>query len=323
MTTALTLTDTAFRDVVAAAVRAPSLHNSQPWRFRNHSGAIEIHADPTRRLPATDPTGWALRIACGAATLNARLALAAMGLAARVQLLPDPNDSTLLARLTSTVAWQTTPTEDALFAAIERRFSNREPFYPAPVPVHARVQIIDAAHAEGAWAEILNGPASVEVISEIVRTADAALRADSAYQGELRAWSRPDRDDRDGVPAPAGGPAPQADDLLPRRAYGDREPSPGGDFDPDPLVVVLGTAIDTPIEQLRAGMAIQRVLLTVTDAGLAASMLSQPIEDRTQRDQLRAALGRTGVPQMVLRVGTGRAGYPTPRRDLAEVIDEA
>ncbi|MEU8075300.1 nitroreductase [Catellatospora citrea] len=323
MTTALTLTDTAFRDVVAAAVRAPSLHNSQPWRFRNRDGAIEVRADPARRLPVADPTGWALRIACGAATLNARLALAAMGLAARVQLLPDPTDPDLLARLTPTAAWQTTPAEEALFAAVERRFSHREPFYPAPVPVHARVQIIDAAHAEGAWAEILNGPAEIEVISEIVRAADAALSADSVYQGELRAWTRSERDERDGVPASAGGPVPQADDLLPRRSYGGREPSPGGDFDPDPLVVVLGTATDAPIEQLQAGIALQRVLLTVTDAGLAASMLSQPIEDPTARDNLRLALGRTDVPQMVLRVGTGRTGYPTPRRDLTEVIDKA
>jgi hypothetical protein len=321
MTTALTLTDTAFRDVVAAAVRAPSLHNSQPWRFRNQSGAIEIHLDPARCLPVADPTGWAARIACGAATLNARLALTAMGLAARVQLLPEPSSPQVLARLTPTAAWQTTPAEEALFAAIERRFSNREPFYPAPVPVHAQVQIAEAARAEGAWADILSGPACVEVISEIVRAADAVLAADDAYQEELHNWTRPDRDDRDGVPAPAGGPARQTGDLLPRRAYGHRAAVPGGDFDPDPLVVVLGTAGDTPADQLRAGIALQRVLLTITDAGLAASMLSQPIEDPAERDRLRLALGRREVPQMVLRVGSGRAGFPTPRRDLAEVID--
>ncbi|MBV1850475.1 Acg family FMN-binding oxidoreductase [Catellatospora tritici] len=323
MTTALTLTDTAFRDVVAAAVRAPSLHNSQPWRFRNRNGTIEVYADPTRSLLVADPTGWALRIACGAATLNARLALAAMGLAAHVRLLPDPDDPLLLARLTPTAAWQTTPAEEALFAAIERRFSNREPFHPAPVPVHAIVRIENAALAEGAWVELHSGQASLEVISEIVRAADSALRSDGSYQAELRAWTRSDRDDRDGVPAPAGGPVPQADDLLPRRAYGSREPSPGGDFDPEPLVVVLGTAADSPAQQLQAGIALQRVLLTITDAGLAASMLSQPIENQAERDRLRLALGRSDVPQMVLRVGVGRPGFPTPRRDLAEVIDES
>ncbi|MFC7245251.1 Acg family FMN-binding oxidoreductase [Catellatospora aurea] len=323
MTTALTLNDTAFRDVVAAAVRAPSLHNSQPWRFRNLGGAIEIHVDPARCLPIADPTGWAARIACGAATFNARLAPPAMGLAAQVELLPDAGNPQLLARLTPTAAWQTTPVEEALFAAIERRFSNREPFHPAPVPVHAQVQIADAAHAEGAWADILSGPACVEVISEIVRAADAALAGDGAYQTELRAWTRPDRDDRDGVPARAGGPVPQPGDLLPRRTYGHREAVPGSDFDPDPLVVVLGTAGDTPADQLQAGIALQRVLLTITDAGLAASMLSQPIEDPAERDKLRLALDRSGIPQMVLRVGNGRAGYPTPRRDLAEVIDQA
>jgi hypothetical protein len=86
---------------------------------------------------------------------------------------------------------------------------------------------------------------------------------------------------------------------------------------------VLGTAGDSPRDQLGAGMAIQRVLLTATDAGLATSMLSQPIEVAAAREQLRLALGRYGVPQMVLRIGYGQPGFPTPRRGLAEVTDVA
>src|SRR4051812_4686331 len=42
-----------------AGIRAPSMHNSQPWRFRLRDGAIEVLADPARQLAVADSTGWA------------------------------------------------------------------------------------------------------------------------------------------------------------------------------------------------------------------------------------------------------------------------
>jgi hypothetical protein len=87
-------------------------------------------------------------------------------------------------------------------------------------------------------------------------------------------------------------------------------------------VAVLGTPADSQRDQLVAGLALQRVLLTITGSGLAASMLSQPIEVDSARERLRIALGRYGAPQMVLRIGYGQPGFPTPRRDAQDVIDE-
>ena len=77
-------------------------------------------------------------------------------------------------------------------------------------------------------------------------------------------------------------------------------------------MAVLGSAGDRPVDQIVAGQALQRVLLTVTDAGLASSMISQPIEVPAARDQLRRSLGRTGMPQMALRIGYGQPGQPDP-----------
>src|SRR5436305_13391784 len=60
--------------VLQAASLAPSLHNSQPWRFRILSDQIELHAELERSLPATDPEGRELRLRCGAGLLNPRVA---------------------------------------------------------------------------------------------------------------------------------------------------------------------------------------------------------------------------------------------------------
>ncbi len=84
---------------------------------------------------------------------------------------------------------------------------------------------------------------------------------------------------------------------------------------------MLGSVGNTAVDQVIAGQALQRLLLTATDAGLSVSMLSQPIEVPSAREQLRLSLGRFGTPQMVLRIGYGQPGRPTPRRGVDEVLD--
>src|ERR1039457_4883635 len=76
--------------LVATAARAPSLHNTQPWRFRIALSAVEVHADRRRGLPAEDPAGGELLISCGAAIFGLRLAIRHLGPLAGATLLPGP-----------------------------------------------------------------------------------------------------------------------------------------------------------------------------------------------------------------------------------------
>jgi nitroreductase len=317
----MTYDDADLRRAAAAAVRAPSLHNSQPWRFRLRDGAIEVLADPARQLAVADSTGWAARMACGAATFNARLALAAAGTPAEVVLRPDRAEPELAARLTAGPRRPPSYAETELAAAIPRRHSNRRPFWPDPVEAETRQRLIDAARAEGAWLDLLVGMTALSGFAEIARSADRVLRRDVNYQAEMATWTLADNAS-DGVPVLAGGPVAEPQDLLPQRAFSDRRRAPGRDFEPEPLVAILGTAGDRPQDQLVAGQALQRVLLTATAAGLACSMISQPIEVPAARDQLRRSLGRSGVPQLALRIGYGQPGSPSRRRPLADVLTE-
>jgi nitroreductase len=306
------------RRAAEAAIRAPSLHNSQPWLFRLHDGAIEISVDLGRQL-AADRAGWAARLACGAATFNARLALAAAGRPAVAVLHPDPADRDLVARLRPGRARPPTYAESDLHAAIARRYSNRGPFWPDPVPADVRKALLDAARSESAWLDLLVGPTALAAVSEIAYSADRVLRRDVRYQAELAAWSHADRA-ADGVPVHAGAPLPEPQDILPQRLFNDRRRATGRDYEPEPLVGVLGVAADRPADQTVAGQAMQKVLLTATVAGLDTSMISQPIEVPAAREQLRRSLGRSGHPQILIRFGFGTPGHPTQRRDIAEVL---
>lgn len=309
-----------YRAAVAASVRAPSLHNSQPWRFRLRGGALEVRRDP-RLLPASDPSGWAARLAVGAAVFNLRLALAAQGWEPRVRLLPDPAEPDLLAQVRPGPRRPATPLEQRLWHAVARRHSNRAPFQPDPVPADARTQLVAAAQAEGAWLSLLIGSGPVALLAQLTEAANRVLMADPAYRDELATWTRgePATSTRGAAPA-GGGPGSPARQLLTDRPI--RPTGPGPDFELHPLVAVLGSTGDHPGDQLLAGAALQRVLLTATDAGLAVSLLSPPIEVAAAREQLRLALRQFGTPQMVLRVGYGPPGAPTPRRPLAEVCDD-
>ncbi|MFI1996176.1 Acg family FMN-binding oxidoreductase [Actinoplanes sp. NPDC020271] len=307
------------RRAAAAGIQAPSMHNTQPWTFRLRDGGVEILADPARKLSVADRSGWASRLALGAATFNARLALAWAGTPADVRLLPDPDEPHLIARLTPGRKRPPTYAESDLYAAIARRHSNRQPFWPDPVPADARVRLIEAARAENSWLDLLVGMTALTGFSEIAHSADRVLRRDDRYQAELISWTDTEGAP-DGMPAFAGAAVGEPQDLIPQRAFTNRRRPAGRDYEPEPLVGILGTAGDRRLDQLQAGQALQRVLLTITDAGLACSMISQPIEVPAARDQLRRSLGRTGFPQIALRIGFGQPGRQAPRRPVTDVL---
>ncbi|GAA2607718.1 Acg family FMN-binding oxidoreductase [Paractinoplanes durhamensis] len=306
------------RRAAEAGIRAPSLVNSQPWRFGLRDGAIEVRVD-AERLLAADRAGWAARIACGAATYNARLALAGAGVPAVTDIYPILTDRSLVARLRAGAPRPPTYAEVELYAAVPRRYSNRGPFWPAPVPADVRRRLIDAARSQAAWLDLLVGATAIAGFSEIAHSADRVLRRDARYQAEIATWSHADQAP-DGVPVSAGAPLAEPHDLLPQRLFNDRRRGQWHDYEPEPLVGILGVSGDRPADQVAAGQAMQKVLLTATAAGLDTSMISQPIEVPAAREQLRRSLRRAGFPQIAIRFGFGTPGHPTPRRDVPDVL---
>ena len=263
---------------IAAAIQAPSVHNTQPWRFRVWDGAVDVYADRSRQLTVADPDGRAMRLSCGAAIFNLRLAFFRLGLDCEAILMPDVDEPDLMARVVAGKPRPATPLEAALYDAIAKRHTNRSPFLDTDVPLDVRASLVEAAKVEGAWFDLVVGPAAVEVVAELIRAADRILTTDDAYRAELASWTRRDTRSADGVPREAGGPAPEPHDLLALRDFGGAPRGPGHDYESDPLIGVLGSSWDTPANDLVAGQALQRVLLTATSAGLVASLMSQPID---------------------------------------------
>jgi nitroreductase len=119
---------TVIENAVRAATRAPSVHNTQPWRFVVAPPLIEVHLDRDRVLEVVDPVAREAIMSCGAALFNLRVALLAAGRGTVVDLLPDSSRHDLLAVVRVGAARPSTPEHDTLAAAIERRATNRRPF---------------------------------------------------------------------------------------------------------------------------------------------------------------------------------------------------
>ena len=86
-------------EAVERALRAPSVHNTQPWLWRINPGVIELHADWTRHLAATDPDRRDVLLSCGAALHHLQVALAASNMVAHVHRLPNPENRDLRQRM--------------------------------------------------------------------------------------------------------------------------------------------------------------------------------------------------------------------------------
>ncbi|TDD41639.1 Acg family FMN-binding oxidoreductase [Saccharopolyspora elongata] len=311
------------REVLIEATSAPSLHNSQPWRFHCTADAIALHADRSRAVPVADPEDRELLLACGAALLNLRLAIRAAGVQPDVNVLPHRCASDLLAIVRPARRRPATPTDVELAAAIPRRRTNRKPFLPTLVPMSLHSQLRQAAEAERAWLAIPERE-QLPKLQALAQQAHDAQLADAEFVAELRHWTGRGPETPDGVPASSSGPIPEPQDEWVLRDYSSGQANSrvaGKDFEPEPLICVLGSFQDGVSAQLHAGMAMQRVLLAATAAGLSSSFLSQIVEVPTTRKELRELIGGGLWPQAVLRIGYGSPVPATPRRSLDDVVD--
>ncbi|MFJ1704995.1 Acg family FMN-binding oxidoreductase [Kitasatospora sp. NPDC088346] len=320
------LTTEQLRFLAAAAGAAPSLHNSQPWRFRPAPDldGLDVSLDPARAVPLTDPDGRALHISVGAALFNLRVAALRLGREPQVRLLPDPAEPSLVAAVRlSRPAAAATPHGRDLFEEIGRRHSSRQPFVNRDVPEAVVGELCAAALDEGAVLSVLE-EAGVRRVLELTRDAERRTGADLARMAETRTWLRLEEPAADGIPAAALGPQDH-DARVPMRAFTTPPPAavPSRRFEPLPQLATLTTHGDGPADWLRAGQALERLWLVATAHGLRASVLHQAVEWPDTRWGLRDPAEGPGHVQLVLRLGFGPPGPASPRRPVDEILDLA
>ncbi len=314
-------------DIVDAASAAPSIHNTQPWRFiARPDGLIELHGQLDRALWVCDPLARALYQSCGAALCNVRLGIRMTGHDAVVESLPHPEyPITALAVIRVVAGNPPTASERRLHDAIWLRHTNRGPFADQAVPSSVREDLERAAGRQHACLRWLTWPETARVLQEAAR-AGRILAADAEHESELRRWIGVARS-QDGIPAralsarPDHGPSPVRSDDFGAAVPEARRPT--AHYERSPQLAVLTTCSDEPENWLQAGQALQQVLLAATASGVAASFLCQPIELMDMRGEAAPPWPLPANLQMIIRFGYGPAAAATPRRQLPDVLQHA
>lgn len=271
----------ALEDAADLARLAPSIHNTQPWILVLANDRLELRADRRRQVPAIDPLGRSLVISIGAALLNARVALATAGWGVEVTRFPRPDDAELLAEVRPVMD---RPDGDlaALSPVIRRRHTNRRRFTAEQLPDDVLTHLTELAALEDVEVVPVLRSEHGALVARLTQEADAMQNADPAYRAELRRWTTRHPAHGDGVPPSV---VPHVDgtqhDAVPIRDFdtqgaGALPAETGSGI--EQTLLLLATGSDTPLAWLRAGEALERLLLELTRLDWVVSPITQPIE---------------------------------------------
>jgi hypothetical protein len=323
MTTMTAPTPAELAHLVLMATHAPSVHNTQPWRFVTEEDGLVLQLDRDRQLSVLDPHRRDLMVSCGAAVHHLQVAARALGLDTDVALLPRGDADETVARLHFTRGNAATAGDLASAVAILKRHTHRGRFVDEHVPDALLDGLRAAAEDQGAMIRVIKGDELVEV-EVLVARAEQVLLEDPNYTAELAewAWHGPQPAERgDGLPPAAIDHGPgRAESLQGRQFGGAMLPRPEDPPAPEhPTAVLLSTTTDSRLDWVRAGTALSAVLLAATEYGLVAQPIGQVIDVYGTRWALQHQLGIIGAPQMLLRLGFGSSVPTTPRRPVSEV----
>jgi len=314
--------------IVSAAVWAPSVHNTQPWWFAARGAELVLHADNRRQLSVADPAGREMMISCGAALFTAKLALRSLGYIPETRVLPNPTNPLVVARLRWRHRAPPAEYEQRLFSAITRRRSHRGGFEPYPLPTGLLAALRQDARQDLAYLRVANDEGSRAAVAAVVEMGELAERNESAYVRELADWTPPPGSARrDGV-SPLAYPVHSergsgqflSRDFAHGRGWGMTRSSAAAGAQFTGTVCLLTTPSDAPTDWVHAGLALQRILLTAAAFGVAAALYSAPVELDWLREVLRAQLGDSSYPQLVLRLGIVTQSAVSVRRAPESVL---
>jgi hypothetical protein len=305
-----------------AVIRAPSVHNTQPWRMELLGTDVLLYdrADPAPGGQQADERDRA--ISCGAAVANLGVAVSVLGRSPEVALLPDPDRPELVARVCAGRRRVPSDVDLHRYSAISRRRSYRRPFGRRALSEHQVLDLERVPAGTGVRVRAVLDRGELSAVADLLEYAGQTIRHDDRYRRELALWAIQHGRGYDGnagtarengVPAMPWAGLVHTMAVLPDRVLLARR------LERETFLLFV-TPGDTRRDQLLAGRAMEETWLAAVDAGLVASVMTRLVHLGEVRAGLAEQLGLTGCPQLVMRVGHPSGVVPSPRPALSEVV---
>ncbi|MEO8033197.1 MAG: nitroreductase [Acidobacteriota bacterium] len=317
--------DEQMRFLLQYAVLAPSGHNTQPWAFRTTPEGVEVFADYSKRLLIVDPQDRELYMSIGAAITNFRVAAAHFGFETTVLYDRQPEERIPVALITAVETCGPDENLTTLFRAIRKRHTNRAPFDGEPIDPSALSRVCDMTERFPDTLRLIL-PHDKPRVADMIEEASRMQMARPAFRAEIADWVFPDDDEHtDGLRADALGVPPlltgSATWFLRQFDSGAWQAPRDRRLAESAAGLLLVTADDDRVSLLRAGEALELLLLTIADVGLQYSFLNQPVTVNEMRERLRTLAGASNSPQLLIRIGTAPpVEHAMPRRPLDRVV---
>jgi nitroreductase len=310
----------ALAHATTAASHAPSIHDTQPWRWRALGDHLDLFLDEGRPLAVTDQDRRLAILSCGAALHHALVSLAADGRHATVTRLPDKARTTHLATVRADARIPVEASAIRHLQTIALRHTDRLPVQSAAIDAQKLGSIAAAAESQNTWLHVLR-PRQIFDLASATDHARKIESEDEAWQAEMNYWTGDDGTLGTGIP----------DTVVAREAS--QTTVPGREFGHPGTMAIADThhrttvfAIlygpgDDDLDWLRAGEALSAAWLKATELGLSVVPLSATIEVTVTREAVRQLLSGLGHPYLVLRFSVpdaDTAGPPSTPRLPAE-----
>ena len=313
------------KEAVLLACRAPSVHNSQPWRWVSEGGGLHLYVDRTRWVHNTDHSGRESLISCGAVLDHLRVAMAAAGWQAHIKRFPNPDNIDHLASVEFSPRELVADVDRNRAEAILQRRTDRLSFRCPTFWARFEPALRGSVDGTAAMLDVLSDEVRSQ-LAEASQLTETLRRYDASYHAELQWWTSPFALSV-GIPPEALASTSEQWRVdvardFPARSDTDRRADLSVDGS---KILVLSTAGDTRAEVFSCGEALSTVLLECTMAGMATCTLTHLIELDESRDIVRRLIRERGEPQVLIRVGIAPPiedlPAATPRRPLDDVLE--
>ena len=311
---------TDFIQIASYASKAPSGHNTQPWKFHITDSTITVLPNLDVALPVVDRNNRELFISLGCAVENLCIAASYFGYTTHII---ECSIEAIILELTKNAL----TIEDSLFHQIEKRQTNRNIYNGNKISdgILQQLQSIPKENGIQFYFTEINTPFA-NTITQYIMKGNEIQMADIAFKNELLSWMRFNKKQVEAThnglsylvfgnpPLPRILARPIVSLFLKPNA---QNKSDRKKIDSSSHFVVCATQRDTIEEWINLGRTLQRFLLKVTEIGISYAFLNQPCEVAALAFDLREKLPvNKEHPTLIMRIGYAKQIPYSPRKKI-------